>query len=105
MAATAVLLVAVALALTACGSQAAADSPCGQMVLETAGKIRPESSGMTCRQIKEMIIATPPDSSPYLQESPFTGRNWKCRGRGDRPTGPLLRCELGEAHFSIVAVG
>jgi hypothetical protein len=101
--ALATLVALVAFALHAGG--ATAGSPgCDQTVLETAGKVRPESSGMSCRQIKEMIIAIPPDSRPYLQESPFTGEFWKCRGRGSRPTGPLLRCELNAARFSILAV-
>jgi hypothetical protein len=102
-AALAIPVALVALALHAGG--AAAGSPgCDQTVLGTAGKIRPESSGMGCRQIKEMIIGIPPDSRPYLQESPFTGQFWKCRGRGNRPTGPLLQCELNAARFSILAV-
>jgi hypothetical protein len=102
-AALAILVAMIALALHAGG--AAGQLPgCDQTVLGTAGKIRPENSGMSCRRIKEMIIAISPDSQPYLQESPFTGQFWKCRGRGNRPTGPLLRCELNAARFSILAV-
>jgi len=103
LAALALLVALIALAIHAGG--ATASSPgCDQTVLGTAGKIRPESSGISCRQIKEMIFAIPPDSRPYLQESPLTGKFWKCRGRGNRPTGPLLRCELNATRFSILAV-
>jgi hypothetical protein len=59
---------------------------------------------MSCRQVKEMITSISPDSRPYLLESPFSGKLWKCRARGNRLTGPLLRCELKAARFSIVAV-
>jgi hypothetical protein len=93
----------VALALHA-GSAAAGTPGCDQTVLGTAGKIRPENSGMSCRQIKEMVFSISPDSRPYLLESPFTGKFWKCRARGNRPAGPLLRCELNAARFSILAV-
>ena len=102
-AALAIPVALVALALHAGG--AAAGSPgCDQTVLGTAGKIRPETSGMSCRQIKEMIVGISPDSRPFLTESPISGKFWKCRGRGNRPTGPLLRCELNAARFSILAV-
>jgi hypothetical protein len=97
------LVALVALALHAGG--AAASSPgCGQTVLGTAGKIRPETSGMSCRRIKEMVSTVSPGPGSYLFESPFTGKFWKCRARGNRPTGPLLRCELNAMRFSIVAV-
>lgn len=97
------LVALVALALHAGG--AAAKSPgCDQTVLGTPGKIRPESSGMSCRRIKEMVTSVSPGSQPYLFESPFTGKLWKCLARGNRPTGPLLRCELNAMRFSIVAI-
>ena len=102
-AALATLVALVALALHAGG--AAAGSPgCDQTVLGTPGKIRPESSGMSCRRIKEMVTSVSPGSQPYLFESPFTGKLWKCLAPGKRSTGPLLRCELKAARFSIVAV-
>ena len=101
--ALAIVVALVALALHARG--AAASSPgCDQTVLGTAGEIRPESSGMSCRRIKEMVTSVSPGSGAYLFESPFTGKFWKCRARGNRPTGPLLRCELNAMRFSILAV-
>jgi hypothetical protein len=57
---------------------------------------------MSCHQIKEMVTSISPGPGPYLFESPFTGKFWKCRARGNRPTGPLLRCELNAMRFSIV---
>ena len=99
------LIVALAALALGCGSSAAARATgCDQIVLETAGKIRPETSGMSCGQIKEMVTSISPGGQPYLFESPFTGKLWKCRARGSRPTAPLLRCELNAARFSILAV-
>lgn len=96
----------VAAALSAPGATgAAAPGGCEQIVLDVAGKIRPETSGMTCRQIKRMNTGVVPGGAPYLLESPFTGRFWKCRTRGPRPKAPLLRCELDGRRFSIVATG
>jgi hypothetical protein len=102
-AALAILVALVALALHA-GAAAAGSPGCDQTVLGTPGKIRPESSGMSCRRIKEMVTSISPGSRPYLFESPFTGKFWKCLARGNRPTGPLLRCELNAMRFSIFAV-
>ena len=99
------LIVALAALALGCGSSAAARATgCDQTVLGTAGRIRPETSGMSCRQIKEMVTSISPGGQPYLFESPFTGKLWKCRARGSRPTAPLLRCELNAARFSILAV-
>ena len=53
---------------------------------------------------QEMIVGIPPDSRRFLTESPISGKFWKCRGRGNRASGPLLRCELNAARFSILAV-
>ncbi len=102
----AILAVTIAAAVATAGpAGAAAPGRCDQIVLGVAGKIRPESSGMTCRQIKRMNTGVAPGGAPYLLESPFTGRFWKCRTRGTRPKAPLLRCELGSRRFSIVAAG
>jgi hypothetical protein len=101
-----VLIVALAGLTVGCGSSAAARATgCDQTVLGTPGKIHPETSGMSCGQIKEMVTSISPGGQPYLFESPFTGKLWKCRARGNRPTAPLLRCELKAARFSILAVG
>jgi hypothetical protein len=102
----ALLLVAALAAPTALSgpaSAAATRSGCKQIVLGVAGMIRPESSGLTCRQIKRMNEAVSPGGTPYLVESPDTGLYWKCRTRGSRPAAPLLRCEREGHRFSIVA--
>jgi hypothetical protein len=100
-----IVAVTIAAVLAAgCSANAATDSGCDQTVLGVAGTIRPETSGMTCRQIRRMNSAVSPGGAPYFVESPFTERLWKCRTRGSRPTTPLLRCELGERRFSIIAI-
>jgi hypothetical protein len=100
----AILAATVAAALATAGpASAAAPGRCEQIILDVAGEIRPETSGMTCRQIKRMNTGVAPGGAPYLLESPFTGRFWTCRTRGPRRKAPLLRCELGNRHFSIVA--
>ena len=97
------LVIAAATLATVASPADAAVSGCDQTVLGVAGVIRPESSGMTCRQIKRMNSGVMPGGAPYLLESPFTGRFWKCRTRGPHPAAPLLRCELGPRRYSIVA--
>jgi hypothetical protein len=99
-----VVVIAIA-AVLAIGSSATAapDRGCDQEILGVAGTIRPETSGMTCRQIRRMNSGVSPGGAPYFVESPFTGRLWKCRTRGSRPTAPLLRCERNERRFSIIA--
>lgn len=101
-AALALLVALAALALHAGGASARTPG-CDQTILGTAGVIRPESSGMSCRRIKEMVTSVSPGPQPYLFESPFTGNYWKCLARSNRSTGPLLRCELKAKRFSIVA--
>jgi hypothetical protein len=98
----AILVALVALALHAGGASAGTPG-CDQMILGAAGEIRPESSGMSCRRIKEMVTSVSPGPQPYLFESPFTGKYWKCLAPGTRSADPLLRCELKAKRFSIVA--
>jgi hypothetical protein len=74
---------------------------CDQVVLGTDGVIRPETSGMTCSQIRRMLGGVPAEPGGWLQESPFTGRFWKCHRNEPRANRPLVRCELHAAHFSI----
>jgi hypothetical protein len=100
--ALATLVALVALALHA-GGAAAGTPGCDQTILGNAGEIRPESSGMSCRRIKEMVTSVSPGPQPYLFESPFTGKYWKCLAPGNRSAEPLLRCELKSKRFSIVS--
>jgi hypothetical protein len=101
--ATIAAVAAAAVLAAGCSASAATDIGCDQIVLGVAGTIHPETSGMTCRQIRRMNSGVSPGGAPYWVESPFSGRLWKCRTHGSRPMAPLLRCEVGERRFSIIA--
>jgi len=90
-----------AILLTLGTGPADAAAGCDQTVLGAEGVIRPETSGMNCRQIKQMITAVPAEPGGYLVESPITGRLWKCHRNEPHSRRPLLRCELHAAHFSV----
>lgn len=78
-----ILLVTAVLALAACGeSSASPDHPysgCEQVVHDVPGRVLPETSGLSCSAIKEMIAAGPADPGVITLEVAPNNLPWKCR--------------------------
>ncbi len=66
------------------------------------GQIRPESSKLTCSEIKGLIGARPPAPETYVIMEP-SQRQWKCHlpspGEGEL----LMLCKHHRMQFSVVA--
>lgn len=91
--------------LTACGGQSSASSgPHRGCVQEgKPGWVLPETSGLTCSEINQMIQATPSEAGGFLLEGKATpGVLWKCRQYGAGSPRLLLRCIHERRRFSVV---
>ena len=105
----AVGLVLTTLAISGCGgtaaSMAAPESPavsgCRQDVESAPGKILPETSELTCSQIKQLIAFAPAEAGKYLLEGGSGGPQWQCQkfGPGSKH---LLECSYQKRHFAIL---
>lgn len=100
-----VALGAVVLFATACG--ASADSTalgprgCDQTVLGTPGKIRPESSGLSCAAIKKLLSSVPAEPGGFLLSGESPDVVWKCNLYSAR-SADLVSCQRGLRKFRIV---
>jgi hypothetical protein len=100
------LLAAAAIALLAAGcgggSSGFADA-CAQTVLDVEGRIDPESSGLTCDEVKQVVGGgVPATPGGYLIEATEPRATWKCHIYPSSGTSPdLLACSHGVKSFAV----
>ena len=96
--------VAVAFGIVACGGSATAGAPgCEQIVHEVPGLIQPETSGLTCNQLKRLVQNVPATLGAFLLEGFHAGALWRCRLFNSHVSSRLLLCRRGKSRFSIVS--
>lgn len=93
--------------LTACGGSSATLTRiplkgCEQIVHDVPAQVMPETSGMSCVEIKEMIEVGPPEPGVYFLESPVSHLSWKCHLYDVNTSTLLLRCTHSRHQFSLV---
>lgn len=77
-------------------------SVCRQDVLGAAGKIRPETSGLSCAAIDELTFGIPSEPQAYSIMGRSPQLLWNCRLYAAREHSVLLRCRHREKHFTFV---
>jgi len=99
------LIVAVALAVVVvagCGSGAAADDGgCDQSVRGVAGVIHPETSKLSCSEIRSIIQFIPTTPGAFIVESKAPRLSWDCVLYG-RSSQTLIRCHRPRRAFSVI---
>jgi hypothetical protein len=95
---------AVCIAGSACASSAvpARSSGCREEVHGIAGKIFPETSGLSCAQIKKLIEVRPSGSRGFVAIGEHPRGLWRCQVHRPDKTGVLLRCTRRRQRFSVV---
>lgn len=98
--------IAAALLLGGCdGSSSAsiADQGCAQIVLGVEGRVDPETSGLTCAGVKEVLGGTvSPTPGVYFIETGEPRVTWKCHKYPSKGTSTdLLACSHGKQAFAI----
>jgi len=66
------------------------------------GKVQPETSGLTCAKVKEIIGSVPSEPQGYVVISESPHLLWKCRLNAAKGHSVLLGCIHHRKHFSIV---
>jgi hypothetical protein len=99
------VLVLCVLASACAGSAVSAVSHgCQEEVWEgVPGMVHPETSGLTCDAIKELIEVRPSEPESFLVQGAHL--QWKCRLNSPQGHTALLRCAHHRKHFSIVKRG
>lgn len=77
-------------------------SGCHHEIDGVAAVNRTETSKLDCAAINDMVSSIPSAPEKYLVRSGSSGPFWKCTYHGTDVVSLLLRCELGQRHFSIV---
>lgn len=104
-----ITLIAVGVTLSIIASACAGSSApevetigCRQDIRGVTGVIRPETSGLGCSAINELIFGIPSEPQGYsiLGESPRL--LWQCRLYATRGHSVLLQCSHQARHFSVV---
>jgi hypothetical protein len=75
---------------------------CHEEVQRTAGVIQPETSGLSCAQIKKLIEVQPSEPGGFLLSGDEPHRTWKCRIYVPQKSKVLLGCTHHQKHFSVV---
>lgn len=78
------------------------ESGCHDEVQEVAGVIRPETSGLSCAQIKKLIEVQPSDPGGFLVIGEEPHRLWKCRIYVPKKSKVSLGCTHHQEHFSVI---
>lgn len=92
------------LVVPACGQEATKSraDPCAETILEVDGRIEPETSEMTCGEIKHMISSVPVSPGGYLMTAGTPPKRWKChRYPSVGTSSDLLTCVRGDARFAV----
>jgi hypothetical protein len=75
---------------------------CREEVQGVGGKIRPETSGLSCARIKHLIEVRPSEPGGFVAIGEEPHRLWKCRVYVPKKSRVLLGCRHHEKHFSVV---
>jgi hypothetical protein len=101
-------VVAMTMLLAACGEGAslAQAGPCAETILEVEGQVAPESSGLTCSQIEQLITSVPSTPGGFLFSSGNPRETWKCHLYPSLAESTnLLTCARDNKEFSVRRVG
>jgi hypothetical protein len=98
--------IAVAIPLAGCGGGSSAhlaDQGCAQIVLGVEGRVVPETSGLSCAGVKEVIGgAVPATAGGYLLGAGEPEVTWKCHMYPSQgSSADLLSCSHGKQAFAI----
>lgn len=103
-----VVVAALTLAGTACGSQSAIDSPtlsgCVIKAHDVKSKILPQNSGFTCGNIKSIMLVLPNAVGIWPLESSTKGQGEVCRVYPKSALPLEVRCHHGARHFEVVRI-
>lgn len=65
------------------------------------GVVRPETSGLTCTAIKELIKYRPSEPQGFLVSNESSNLRWKCQLYPAKAHLILLQCAHHQKHFSV----
>lgn len=100
----AVLVVCVLASACAGSAVSAVSHGCQEEVWEgVPGLVQPETSGLTCDAIKELIKVRPSEPQSFLVQGAHL--QWKCQMNSPKGHTVLLRCAHHQKHFSVVKRG
>lgn len=75
---------------------------CRENIRGVNAVIKPETSGVHCTDIKNLIFGLPSEPQVYFIRGEKPHLRWKCRFYGTEQGSVLLRCEHNNRHFEIV---
>jgi len=87
---------------SACGASAMSSGGCREEVQGVVGVIRPETSSLSCAQIKKLIEVRPNEPGGFVVIGEEPRRLWKCEVYVPKKSRVLLSCTHHQEHFSIV---
>lgn len=87
---------------SACADPAMSSGGCQEEVQKVAGVIRPETSGLSCAQVKELVEVRPSEPGGFLAISEEPHGLWKCRVYVPKKSKILLGCTHHQEHFDII---
>lgn len=87
---------------SACGASAMSSGSCREEVQGVAGVIRPETSSLSCAQIKELIEVRPSEPGGFVAIGEEPHRLWKCQVYVPKKSRVLLSCTHHQENFGIV---
>jgi hypothetical protein len=89
----------------ACGAPSSPDQAdsCAQTVLEVEGRIEPESSGLTCDGVRDLLGGALSEPGGFLIISKSPKATWKCHQYPSSGNSKdLISCVAGKRQFSIL---
>lgn len=85
-----------------CATNPARAAGCQESVSGVPGQIHPETSGLTCAGIRELIEIRPSTPEGFLTIGEHPHRLWKCRLYRAEGNAVLMRCRHHRERFSLV---